>query len=146
MIPTLLLATTLTSAPAAAGGDCVHVMPTGIDKFQVGGARARFELVLQVERSCGAAVTLKRLDYQVEVNGVQLTEQVVDYDGIKLAKGGTAEVRVPVDLDAGEAASLAWTALSRAELAVGISGKARVRWLLFPLTVAFEEEVVRVGR
>lgn len=143
MIPALLLSAAL-STPAAAD-DCVRVLPVGLRDVQLAGGEARFDLVLSVQRTCGMAVRLKRLDYRVSVNGVQLADREVEYEGIKLKRDTSAEVVVPVGLDAGEAARLAWSALTSARLSVALSGEATVTWLIFPLTLPFDEQIASLG-
>ena len=137
----LLLAWSLLS-PARAGEGCISVRPAAIRDAGMAGARTRFDLVREVQRSCGPRVRLKRLDYAVSVNGLDLTARRVDYGALSLDKGVPVEVAVPVEVDPGEALSVLASSLGTGRLQVGLSGTAKVRWFLFPLSLDLDEALV----
>ncbi|RME26233.1 MAG: hypothetical protein D6798_07115 [Deltaproteobacteria bacterium] len=143
MTPTLL-ATLLLSSPGAVADDCVSVQPTEIRNARLGGGRARFDLALAVQRTCGWSVRLRHLDFQVELNGARLADQRAEYGGLKLPVGETVEIVVPVELDPGMAVGASLTTLTTGRLRLGLTGTAAVRWLFVPFDLDFDQQLVDI--
>ncbi len=141
MTPTLIAALLL-SSPGASADDCVSVEPTEIRNAELGGGKARFDLALDVQRTCGWSVRLRHIDYQVELNGARLADRRAEYDGLKLPVGETVEIVVPVELDPGMAIGASLTALTTGRLQLGLTGTAAVRWLFVPFDLHFDQQLV----
>ena len=144
LLPALLPLLLALSGPAGAASS-VQVEPVGLNDVKLSLGSASFDLVLRVERTRGLPVRLRKLDYALQVGKVRVTQARADYRHLKLRKGQPVDVELPVRLDAGQAAAVALDAFGAGQLTVRISGKAGVSVLLLPISVGFDERLVKLG-
>lgn len=140
-----LLPLLLALSGAAGAASSVQVEPVGLNDVKLSLGSASFDLVLRVERTRGLPVRLRKLDYALQVGKVRVTQARADYRHLKLRKGQPVDVELPVRLDAGQAAAVALDAFGAGQLTVRISGKAGVSVLLLPISVGFDERLVKLG-
>jgi hypothetical protein len=135
----LLLQTTLALAREAP----VQVRPVDLRSVQIGLGGASFDLVLEAERTRGLPLRLRSLDYRVEVNGRTITTAQQDLGGLRLRKGEPAQVVLPVRLSGLDAVAAIADTIQKRDLAVRLTGEARVRVCLIPARVQIDEELTR---
>ncbi|MCB9780025.1 MAG: LEA type 2 family protein [Alphaproteobacteria bacterium] len=139
---TPLMLSLFLAGPARA--EPVEVVPVGLHDIQLSGGRVQAELLLEVERTGGPPMRLRALDYQLQLDGQTVADATASYGGMRLPKDTVVQVTVPVRIDAASAAGLAWRGITQGRLSVAFEGRAKVWWLLFPVSVPFRQELVDI--
>lgn len=146
MTPALLLALALSSSGPAHAADAVNITPKAVNNLQVGLSGGTLDLVLEADRPRGLPIRLRALNYELFVGNVLVTSAAQEYDGVVLRKGEPATFTIPVRLDASTALSAGMKALSSGSLDLRLRGEAKVRVLIFPLRIDFDERLDTKGR
>lgn len=140
LLPAMTLALA-TAGPAHAGGEPVLLSPVGIRDLQIGFGGGSFDLVIEAERTRGLPIKLRKLEYELLVGNVVVTEADTEYDGLVLRRGEPREIAIPVTLDASTAMSAGAKAMSSGTLDLRIRGRAGLRVLIFPVRIDFDERL-----
>lgn len=138
MTPTLLLATAL-ATPAHAGDKAppVDIRPKTIANLDVGLSGASFDVVLEAERTRGIAVKLRSLEYTIKVGKTEVARGEREYSSVKLRRGETVTIKVPVELSGKQALKAAGRIAAGRDLKIVVKGNAGLGIWFIPFTVPF---------
>lgn len=138
MTPTLLLTAALaTSAHAAEKPPPVDIRPKKIANLDVGLSGASFDVVLEAERMKGIAVKLRSLEYTIQIGKTVVAHGEREYGPVKLRRGEPVTIKVPVEMDGGQALKAATRIAAGRDLKIVVKGNAGLGIWFIPFTVPF---------
>jgi len=132
---------TLLTAVAMAD-PAVDVELTGVRDVSVGLDGASFVIEAAVTRGKWPPITLKGIDYTVEIGGREVGGSTYQ-ERTRLAVDTPTIITVPCHLDMGASAMAVMGGLADGDVSVLIRGEARASVLLFPWTFEFETDLFR---
>ena len=136
----MLTALLLTSAAHAAPAIAVDI--TGVRDVSVGLDGASFTIVAEITRGKWPPVTLKGIDYTVELGGREVGGSTWEAR-TRLGVNDPTTITVPCRLDLGASAMAVLGGLADGDVTVQVKGAARASVLLFPWTFDFTSDVFR---
>lgn len=136
----LLLSMTLATAEAAPE---IETRLVEVQNVQIGMGGASFTALVELTRRSGPPMVLKELEYQLLVDGQPVGGASTEKRSTRLKKDQPTLVDIPGEIGPSAGASVLRAAAS-GKIEVKVVGEARARVFIFPVTVPFETEVLRI--